>query len=152
MSNERKPERKSLENRATSASLIISLGINLALALLTYFLFRITSGYPGHLIYFIFGMGVVSALLIAALVRFSFFHYLSFSLRRIKNADHTFREDGTPFKARYGDADSENAISMLYSNFDEQSNSVYMLMDDFKHLADNIHSNYYFPGQPHTKI
>lgn len=140
--NQSKSKRRSLKYRITKTALLIALGSNVIVAMLSYLLYYVVSSNPSHAVFFIIGMSIVSSVLIAVFIRINHYNLINYSFSRLLNADQTFSDINPPFKARDRDVDTMDHVGTLYSNFEEQNKTVKFLMDDFRHLSDNIYKNY----------
>lgn len=78
-------------------------------------------------------IGLVSAVLFGVLLRMQISRILSFSLKRLISAT----DDPTKFKARDGDADSNEEIAMLYAHFSDVADSFNTLHMDISAMADD---------------
>ena len=147
-SNQRNEKRKSLNLRITLSSLIISFGCIAIFSILTYLIFRSVSDNPDEFIYFIIGCSIISSLAITILMRFYLVRYLSFSFKRLLDSDQTFDREAPVFKARHQDESSVDTIGKIYSHFEDHSDSVHKLIDDFDVLSERIQGDYYFRLDP----
>ena len=87
--------------------------------------------------------GYLVSILIWLAIRMSVSNALSYSLRRIVSADHTFDENSPTFKARTDDAMSKDEIATLYSNFGEVYHTFGMVIEDVRNLSEKHMSGYY---------
>ena len=144
MVNRSSERRKTLKFRITLASLLISFGCISVFGLITYFLYRTVSGNPEEFTYFIIGFSIVASLAVTILTRLCFVYFLSFSFKRLLDADSTFDRSVDSFKARYQDEEAVDTVGKIYSHFEEHSDSVHKLINDFDILSERIQGDYYF--------
>ena len=89
-----------------------------------------------YLVY-IGGFGLFFSLIFGFIIRWRISRTLSYTLKRIVEADHTFSSGATFFKSRDEDADTKDEIGVLYHYFAEMINTFSVLLTDVKTMANS---------------
>jgi len=88
-------------------------------------------------------IGMLTALIIGFTIRWKISRALSYTLKRIVQADHTFGDESRSFIARIEDSGPGDDISILYSHFSDMFNTFETLTNDIDTMAnDHIHGRY----------
>ncbi|MCL1884508.1 MAG: methyl-accepting chemotaxis protein [Defluviitaleaceae bacterium] len=144
MGIKRTGKRKSMNVRITMAALAISFGSISITGVITFLLHQSISGEPETFMYFIAGCSIVASVVITFLVRLYIKSNLSYTFRRLLSADQNFDRASEPFKARFQDEGSVDAVGKIYSHFENHSDAVHKLIDDFDTLSGRIQGDYYY--------
>jgi len=88
-------------------------------------------------------IGMVTATIIGFTIRWKISRALSYTLKRIVQADHTFGDESRSFIARIEDSSPDDDISVLYGHFSDMFNTFETLTNDIDAMAnDHIHGRY----------
>jgi len=86
---------------------------------------------------YIGGIGMLFAIIFGFVIKYRISKALSYTLKRIMEADHTFSQGATHFVSRDEDADTTEEIGILYRHFAEMINTFSQLLRDVQHMADS---------------
>jgi len=96
-------------------------------------------------------VGIVIVVAMWLVTRWSISRTLTYSLKRLVEADHTFDKRSKVFKARDSDEKPLDDIGILYAHFSEIFQSFYMLIKDISEISQAHIDGYYTKRLDETK-
>jgi len=143
----RSHKRKTVGSRMSTLILVFAIFGIMALAVGSWFYIelRIAPDADDALYFALFlaGAGIILVIVMWLAIRWSISRTLTYSLKRLVEADHTFDRRSKMFKARDTDERPMDDIGILYAHFSEIFQSFYMLITDISEISQSHIDGYY---------